>query len=308
MNTLSQILIAIVAVATFSVEASSFKLPVPMVWQVNSDTLSRRQYIKDTAYLREHTRADILHLAPVEGVMPEDMDQFLARATKLRGEIVPRYWNADKGALMHMIYNDGRTDPMLTRYPNMFGLFFGYFDEAQKASVVKNVMLNDGVMRIQTPYMRFYELEALCSLGMQKEVLKEMKSYWGGMLRLGATSFWELYNPDEKGDAHYAMYGRRFGKSLCHAWGASPVYLLGRYFLGVVPTSPGFATYDVKPNLGGLDWIDGDVPTPHGCIRVRVDADGVSVESDGGDGILVMPDGRRVPIPAGKTTQVRFVK
>ena len=131
-------------------------------------------------------------------------------------------------------------------------------------------MLNDGVMKIQTPYMRFYELEALCSLGMQKEVLKEMKAYWGGMLRLGATSFWELYNPDEKGDAHYAMYGRRFGKSLCHAWGASPVYLLGRYYLGVEPTAPGFAEYVVKPDLGGLEWMEGNVPTPSGSIHVSV--------------------------------------
>ena len=39
--------------------------------------------------------------------------------------------------------------------------------------------------------MRFYELEALCSMGMQTEVLKEIKAYWGGMLREGATSFWE---------------------------------------------------------------------------------------------------------------------
>ena len=237
-----------------------------------------------------------------------DAEAYLARATKLRGEIVPRYWNADKGALMHMIYNDGRTDPMLTRYPNMFGLFFGYFDEAQRQSVVRNVMLNDEVMKIQTPYMRFYELEALCTIGLQSQVLREIKSYWGGMLKLGATSFWELYNPDEKGDAHYAMYGRRFGKSLCHAWGASPVYLLGRYYLGVTPTAPGFAKYEVRPNLGGIEWMEGAVPTPHGSIRVRVDADGVRVASDGGDGTLVMPDGRRVPIPAGKTTQVRFVK
>ena len=53
----------------------------------------------------------------------------------------------------------------------------------------------------------FYE--ALCALGMQSDVLGEIRSYWGGMLELGATSFWELYNPDEKGDAHYARYGRR---------------------------------------------------------------------------------------------------
>lgn len=39
------------------------------------------------------------------------------------------------------------------------------------------------------------------------------------------------------------MYGRKFGKSLCHAWGASPIYLLGKYYLGIKPTSAGYATY-----------------------------------------------------------------
>ena len=141
----------------------------------------------------------------------QDASAYLARAKKLRGEIVPRYWDAEKGGLMHMLYNDGHLDPMITRYPNMFGLFYGYFNDAQRESVIKKVLMNDEVLKIQTPYMRFYELESLCSLGMQKEVLKEMKSYWGDMLKLGATSFWELYNPTEKGDQHYAMYGRRFG-------------------------------------------------------------------------------------------------
>lgn len=207
----------------------------------------------------------------------DDAVAYRTRAAKLKNEIVPRYWNAEKGGLMHMIYKDGRTDPMITRYPNMFGLFYGYFDEAQKTSVLDKVLLNDEVLKIQTPYMRFYELEALCSLGHQETVTQEIKSYWGGMLRLGATSFWELYNPKDSGDAHYAMYDRRFGKSLCHAWGASPVYLFGRYYLGVTPTSPGFETYEVKPNLGGLEWIEGDVPTPWGRIHVRADKTGHTV-------------------------------
>ncbi|MBN2614002.1 MAG: hypothetical protein JXB00_20765 [Bacteroidales bacterium] len=49
------------------------------------------------------------------------------------------------------------------------------------------------------------------------------------------------------------MYGRRFGKSLCHAWGASPVYLLGRYFVGVRPTKPGYEEFEIRPVLGGLE-------------------------------------------------------
>ncbi len=206
-----------------------------------------------------------------------DAAAYAARATKLRKEIIPLFWNEEKGGLMHLLKKDGTLDPMLTRYPNMFGLFFDYFDAAQKTRVVKDVLLNDNVLKIQTPYMRFYELESMCALGMQEQVTKEIKDYWGGMLKLGATSFWELYNPTKSGLQHYAMYGRPFGKSLCHAWGASPVYLFGRYYLGVTPTSPGFKTYEVKPNLGGLDWIEGDVPTPWGKIHVRADRNGHTV-------------------------------
>lgn len=71
----SLMLAAALAVAAGAV-AETFRLPVPIVWQVNSDTLSRRQYLKDIDYLRANTIADVLHLAPVEGVMPEDPDQF----------------------------------------------------------------------------------------------------------------------------------------------------------------------------------------------------------------------------------------
>lgn len=233
-----------------------------------------------------------------------DADNYRSRAAALRGEVVKLWWNPEKGALMHLLKNDGTLDGQLTRYANMFGIFYGYFDEHQLKSVIENVMLNDRVMKIQTPYMRFYELEALCAIGRHREVCEEIKSYWGGMLKLGATSFWELYNPAVQGDEQCAMYGRRFGKSLCHAWGASPVYLLGKYFLGVTPLKPGFAEYEVKPNLGGLRWLEGEVPTPFGTIRVRIDEEKVVVVAGGGKGRLVLPDGRVFDIPAREKVEI----
>ena len=136
--------------------------------------------------------------------------------------------------------------------------------------------------------MRFYELEALCALGEQDYVLREMKDYWGGMLKLGATSFWEEYNPAKKGEEHYSMYGRKFGKSLCHAWGASPLYLLGKYYLGVKPTSPGYATYEVTPDLGGLQWMEGIVPAPEGDIELYVSRDQVKIKASAGKGTLML--------------------
>ena len=75
--------------------------------------------------------------------------------------------------------------------------------------------------------MRFYELEALCAMGEQTYVLKEMKDYWGGMLKLGATSFWEEYNPTKKGAEHFAMYGRKFGKEPLSCMGCQSNLFVG---------------------------------------------------------------------------------
>ena len=226
-----------------------------------------------------------------------DKAAYRERAAKLRAEIVPLFWSKEKGALMHLLKDDGTLDAQLTRYPNMFGLAWGYFDDAQRESVLKNVMFNDSVMKIQTPYMRFYELEALCRLDLRKRVLDEVRAYWGGMLDEGATSFWELYNPDEKGDAKYAMYKRPFGKSLCHAWGAGPIYLFGRYVLGVEPIKPGYAEYTVAPDLAGLDWAEGGVPTPHGPISVSVKNGNVTVTGPAGCKGTLHWRGKTTPIP-----------
>lgn len=206
-------------------------------------------------------------------------------SANLRTSIFKTYWNEQKQALVHSRVN-GQPTSNVTRYANMFGIFFNYFSEEQKQGVKKKVLLNDSIQKITTPYMRFYELEALCAMGEQNYVLKEMKNYWGGMLKLGATSFWEEYNPAKKGVEHYAMYGRPFGKSLCHAWGASPIYLLGKYYLGVQPSSPGYATWTAEPVLGGLQWMQGKVPTPDGEIEMRCSNTKIEVKSTTGTGVL----------------------
>lgn len=206
-------------------------------------------------------------------------------SSELKSKIFSAYWNENKQALIHSRI-DGVPTEKVTRYANMFAIFFDYLSEAQKQGVKKNVLLNDKVQKITTPYMRFYELEALCAMGEQGYVLKEMKDYWGGMLNLGATSFWEEFNPLKKGTEHLAMYGRPFGKSLCHAWGASPIYLLGKYYLGVKPTTPGYASYLIEPQLGGLAWMQGVVPTPNGKIDVYCSAKEIKIKSEEGIGTL----------------------
>jgi len=222
-------------------------------------------------------------------------------AADLKAKVFSIYWNSKKNALVHSRVNGKQTENV-TRYANMFGIFFNYFTEAQKQLVKKHVLLNDSIQKITTPYMRFYELEALCAMGEQPYVLKEMKDYWGGMLSLGATSFWEEYNPSKSGAEHLAMYGRKFGKSLCHAWGASPIYLLGKYYLGVKPTAPGYSTYVVEPNLGGLQWMQGKVPTPTGDIELSVSGTEIKIKGAAGTGTLRFKSKSKPVIETGTIT------
>ena len=57
----------------------------------------------------------------------------------------------------------------------------------------------------------------MCLEGDYVTCLEHILDYYGGMIRLGATTLYELYDPEEEGIEHYAMYGRPYGKSLCHA-------------------------------------------------------------------------------------------
>jgi len=197
-------------------------------------------------------------------------------AAELKENILVTFWDEEQGGLVHSRV-DGELNHHMTKYANLFAVLFGYLSPERTETVKREVLKNDRVQPITTPYMRFHELACLCEIGEQEHVREEMLAYWGGMLKLGATSFWEEYDPSAEGAKHYEMYDRPFGKSLCHAWGASPIYLLGKYYLGVRPTAPGYEAYVVEPNLGGLEWLEGSVPTPRGTVDVYADPSTIRV-------------------------------
>jgi alpha-L-rhamnosidase len=215
----------------------------------------------------------------------ENAKDYTDLASDLKLKLFTAFWSDRENAFIHNREN-GVASTQVTPFTNIFAVLFDYLDQDKIRAVKENVLLNPNALKITTPYMRFYELAALCTLGEQKHVLNEIRDYWGGMINLGATSFWEKYNPAEKNPELLAMYGRPFGKSLCHAWGASPIYLLGKYYLGVRPGSPGYETYYVEPCLGDLQWMEGDVPTPEGRIHVFCNTKEIRVKSDSGTGTL----------------------
>ena len=133
----------------------------------------------------------------------------------------------------------------------------------------------------------YYMLEALAADGRYDEAMQIISDYWGGMLDLGATSFWEdltysdlakaaridEFVPDGSYDIHsdggaYCYEGLRH--SFCHGWASGPAPWLSRHILGVEPIEPGFKKVRIEPHLGHLDWAEGSFPTPKGIISISV--------------------------------------
>ncbi len=80
---------------------------------------------------------------------------------------------------------------------------------------------------------------------------------WANILARGATYTWEVWQPS---DAN--------GDSMSHGWGSNVLVEIQRWLLGVRPTAPGYATFDVAPPPAGPEWVEGTVPTPRGTVAV----------------------------------------
>jgi len=152
------------------------------------------------------------------------------------------------------------------------------------AKTAHDIIVKDGAKDF-TSFMGYYMLEALAKNGSYADALDLISEYWGRMLDLGATTFWEDFNymdsknaaridefvPEEKFDIHadggaYCYVGLRH--SFCHGWASGPTAWLSQHILGVEPASPGFKTVRIRPHLGNLKWVEGDFPTPYGIIHV----------------------------------------
>lgn len=89
---------------------------------------------------------------------------------------------------------------------------------------------------------------------------------------LDEVAFWEEFPRGAASD--HEMYGRPFGKSLCHAWASSPAGLIPSIVLGIRPLSDGWRTFEVDPALGSMAWAAAVVPVPSGRIVVTARAEG----------------------------------
>jgi len=201
------------------------------------------------------------------GVLGESPDALrsVELAERVRGAAQSQYWRADPG------------DFGPYRQVNALAIYAGVADDEQAASAAR-CRLADGSGNPMTTWQHYYMFEALAQVGLHTEALDIMRHYYGAMLDLGATTFWETYDPSWQGPdvhsqatTHLSYAGYRI--SLCHGWAAGPVPWLSAHVLGVRPQRPGFSYCKIQPRPLDLKWFRGKVPTPHGEISIEAEHD-----------------------------------
>ena len=170
----------------------------------------------------------------------------------------------------------------------------------------EKLLLSGGAKGFST-FMMYELLSGIAAYGRYAEALSLCKEYYGKMLELGATSFWEdfdiswaddLCRIDEipkAGQKDIGDYGDfcyiGYRHSLCHAWSAGVIPYLTETILGI-RAEKGCAKITVQPHLSGLSWARGTFPTPYGIVAVEhvLQADGTvktSVQAPAGVEVTV---------------------
>ena len=153
----------------------------------------------------------------------EDAKRWAERARKLRAAIRERAWDAGRGLFRYDMLDPAKGH--FTRHPNIYAVYFGIAEGDELKSIGRALAAGD-LPAVGTPYVSTYEVMALNMCGLREDARARVERIWGGMLDLGATTFWEGFNPAHRGLQHLAFYGRPFANSKCHAWGSAPVFLL----------------------------------------------------------------------------------
>lgn len=156
------------------------------------------------------------------------------------------------------LVRDGDSTSHTSLHANMFALAFGLIPADDLVPVKQFIKSRRMACSV---YGSQFLLDALYDSGMGDYALELLTATtqrsWYNMIRTGSTITLEAWDKVYKPNL-----------DLSHAWGAAPANLIIRKLMGVEPLTPGFETFQIKPQLGKLTYASLKAPTIRGDIWV----------------------------------------
>jgi alpha-L-rhamnosidase len=170
------------------------------------------------------------------------------KATQLKATIQRKYWDPVK-----KLYADTKEKTGFSQHVNSLTILTGMVSNADMPAVA-NGLLNDKSLTQCTVYFKYYLHQALVKAGLGNDYMNWL-GIWRENIAMGMTTWAEDSNLQTV-------------RSECHAWGASPNIEFFRTVLGIDSYAPGFKKISIKPHLGTITKVSGEIPHPDGKIAV----------------------------------------
>jgi alpha-L-rhamnosidase len=191
-------------------------------------------------------------MAEVAG-QASDATAYRSRMTEFKTAFMAKFWNGSE------LRTPGRTGGIDERGHGL-ATVAGLLGSNEWPAVLK-------ILKSVTeagPYMEKYVLEAFFVMNDAKDGLARMRQRYSSMIQSQYSTLWEVWTP---GDPGVPVEG---GGTINHAWTGGPLTLLSQYVAGIAPTQPGYAEFQVMPQLGDLTQVAANVPSRKGSIAVDI--------------------------------------
>lgn len=181
-----------------------------------------------------------------------DVEMYKKAAEGVKRAYQKMFFDSKRG-----IFVDGIGTDHASLHANAFALALGLVDSRYKSTVMAHVKSRGMACSV---YGSQFLLDGIYDAGDGEYGLSLLTSKtdrsWFNMIREGSTITMEAWDNKFKPNQDWN-----------HAWGAAPANIISRKLMGIEPTSPGWASFVVKPQIGGLKYAEITVPTIKGSIK-----------------------------------------
>ena len=196
----------------------------------------------------------------------EEAETCLQRASNIAHKIRGLTWNAEKNLFADSWYR-GSQGERCSLQTNILAIYAGIAHPDIQQEIFEKLLFDYAPfyetpedVTLDNPYFKYFLLETAFNCNQREWGLDFMRYYWGSVPQEGATTWRSLCNQNAGNTGHG-----------CHCTGAalSPNYFLIREVVGIRPVSPGARQVYFNPMLNATEWVQAQIPTKNGQIRVE---------------------------------------
>lgn len=183
---------------------------------------------------------DLLFLSRTWLEYPGDVTSIWeSKAENVRREVRERLFDSERGLFVDTCTETWKSD-QLSFQGNIAALYAGFFSREEIPGAIEYLSRDD----IPLPFgPSFYHLcfEALGTNGYDTQILDHIKRFYSGMLERGATTWWEVFDPNSPSWSYpHPFLGNTptyemdwIPVSSSHGWSGVPAYAVPRFLLGI---------------------------------------------------------------------------